>query len=316
MKETVLTVSGHSSNSRRRSNPSPRMVQYPPSSDLPQYSAPVPSQDDNDTDNDFDTQMSLANTALNSGRGRDKSSSHPFRSLTPKRIAIIATVLLLIVWLFGKGTGSRSGYGFNSGSNDLEQLDGDDATGDEILTPISEEEAESDEVENIPLDRIPDDSPQKQSGKVGSGKCTPPPGKKPLTYALMIDAGSTGSRLHLYTFSHCDPDPNALPKLESEGFFMTKPGLSSYDGRPEEAAESLRVLMDEAIIGVPKNERGCTPVAVKATAGLRLLGQQKSDEILDEVERWLKEEWPFSVVQDGVVVMEGRDEGVPRLYPH
>ena len=42
---------------------------------------------------------------------------------------------------------------------------------------------------------------------------------------------------------------------------------------------------------------------------MRLLGQKQSQEILDEIERWLKEEWPFSVVKDGVVVMDGRDEG-------
>ncbi|PRQ71690.1 Nucleoside phosphatase GDA1/CD39 [Rhodotorula toruloides] len=126
----------------------------------------------------------------------------------------------------------------------------------------------------------------------------------------MIDAGSTGSRIHVYTFSHCDPDPKALPKLENEGFFMTKPGLSSYAGKPREAAESLRGLMEHAIEGVPEAERSCTPIAVKATAGLRLLGARQSQEILDEVERWLKEDWPFAVVKDGVVVMDGRDEGV------
>ena len=82
----------------------------------------------------------------------------------------------------------------------------------------------------------------------------------------MIDAGSTGSRLHLYTFSHCDPvEPAALPALEDEGFFTTKPGLSDYRGRPKDAAESLRGLMEHAIEGNPKSERGCTPIAVKAT---------------------------------------------------
>ncbi|KWU43500.1 nucleoside phosphatase GDA1/CD39, partial [Rhodotorula sp. JG-1b] len=142
--------------------------------------------------------------------------------------------------------------------------------------------------------------------------CTPPPGQKATSYAIMIDAGSTGSRLHLYTFSHCDPDPKALPKLEDELFVTTKPGqgLSSFKGDPTAAAESLRDMMQRAVDAVPESERGCTPLAVKATAGLRLLGPKQSQEILDEVERWLKIEWPFPVVEDGVVIMDGRDEGV------
>lgn len=62
---------------------------------------------------------------------------------------------------------------------------------------------------------------------------------------------------------------------------------------------------------IPKKERSCTPVAVKATAGLRMLGKQDSQDILDEVKSWLESEWPFSVVKDdGVVIMDGSDEGV------
>ena len=52
---------------------------------------------------------------------------------------------------------------------------------------------------------------------------------------------------------------------------MTQPGLSSFAGNPEGAARSLDVLLDEAVRVVPKAMDACTPVAVKATPGLRLL---------------------------------------------
>lgn len=70
--------------------------------------------------------------------------------------------------------------------------------------------------------------------------------------------------------------------------------------------------MEEAVKGVPESEHHCTPIAVKATAGLRLLGARDSEAILREVRRWLETEWPFTVVPgvEGVGVMEGRDEGV------
>ena len=147
------------------------------------------------------------------------------------------------------------------------------------------------------------------------GKCILPEGSPEISYALMIDAGSTGSRIHVYKFSNCLPEGTQagdkhLPELKDEIFLAIQPGLSSFKGKPKEAAESLRKLMDEAMKGVPESERSCTPIAVKATAGLRLLGAAQSQEILDYVEKWLRDEWPFHVVDNGVTIMDGKDEGV------
>lgn len=152
-----------------------------------------------------------------------------------------------------------------------------------------------------------------------SATCRLAPGKQETQYALMIDAGSTGSRMHVYTFSNClssgiaidsQAAKDALPTLRDELFYPVTPGLSSYKGNPKAAAESLTKLMEEAVRAVPKSEHACTPVAVKATAGLRLLGAKESQAILDEVESWLHSRWPFHVVDNGVVIMDGSDEGV------
>jgi guanosine-diphosphatase len=127
-----------------------------------------------------------------------------------------------------------------------------------------------------------------------------------VQWALMIDAGSTGSRIHIYKFHNCNP----APEYEYEVFKMTQPGLSSFSGNPDGAAQSLDALMDEAVATVPEKLRKCTPVAVKATAGLRLLGPEQSTEILQAVRGRLEAKYPFPVVKkDGVVIMEGKDEG-------
>lgn len=111
--------------------------------------------------------------------------------------------------------------------------------------------------------------------------------------------------------ANLDPDATPLPTLKDERFHQLRPGLSSFKGMPQAAAESLRPLLEEAMKVIPENERSCTPIALKATAGLRLLGAQDSQDILDAVRVWLDTEWPFSVVQqDGVVIMDGKDEGV------
>jgi guanosine-diphosphatase len=161
-----------------------------------------------------------------------------------------------------------------------------------------------------------------KGGNTASGdakaECTKSYSKdKPLIqYALMIDAGSTGSRIHVYKFNNCGPSP----ELENEVFEQTAKkegkggsGLSSYDGDAEGAAKSLDVLMDVALKEVPAEYQGCTPVAVKATAGLRKLGKEKSDNTLAAVRRRLETVYPFPVVSEakkGVEVMPGEMEGV------
>lgn len=130
----------------------------------------------------------------------------------------------------------------------------------------------------------------------------------------MIDAGSTGSRIHVYRFNNCGP----TPELELEEFAMTEvkqggSGLSSYDTDAEGAAKSLDPLMDVALKTVPKDYQKCTPVAVKATAGLRLLGDEKSASILEAVRNRLESQYPFPVLsreKNGVAIMDGSDEGV------
>ncbi|TFK68953.1 nucleoside phosphatase GDA1/CD39 [Pluteus cervinus] len=123
----------------------------------------------------------------------------------------------------------------------------------------------------------------------------------------MVDAGSTGSRIHIYKFNNCGPSPS----YEYEVFKMIQPGLSAFAGDPTGAARSLDALFDEAVRVIPKDQQGCTPVAVKATAGLRLLPGSQSADILEEVEKRIKQQYMFQLPEkDGVVVMDGKDEGV------
>ena len=123
----------------------------------------------------------------------------------------------------------------------------------------------------------------------------------------MIDAGSTGSRIHIYKFNNCGPSA----AYEYEVFRHREPGLSHYKSSPQQAAESLDELMDEAVRVVPKSLWKCTPVAVRATAGLRLLGEKESKDILDTVANRLREKYEFHLrSNEDVAILDGKDEGV------
>ncbi|EDO14780.1 hypothetical protein Kpol_370p8 [Vanderwaltozyma polyspora DSM 70294] len=134
------------------------------------------------------------------------------------------------------------------------------------------------------------------------GKCG-----KEHQFVIMIDAGSSGSRIHIYEFDICSQPP----VLIKEVFEALKPGLSSFDADTEGAAMSLDPLLGKALAVIPDAAKKCTPVSVKATAGLRLLGEEKSQNILDAIRLRLTEKYPFPIVQNnGISIMGGDEEGV------
>jgi hypothetical protein len=97
-----------------------------------------------------------------------------------------------------------------------------------------------------------------------------------FVYNIVLDAGSTGSRIHVFKFEKAGGEL----KLISDTFEQLKPGLSSFRDEPQKAAESLRPLLEVALGAVPKGQQARTGVSLRATAGLRLLPGGKADDIL------------------------------------
>ncbi|KAL2082155.1 hypothetical protein ACEWY4_021973 [Coilia grayii] len=128
-----------------------------------------------------------------------------------------------------------------------------------------------------------------------------------IFYGVMFDAGSTGTRIHIYTFILSDQDE--LPMLDNEMFHSVKPGLSAFADAPEIAGETVRQLLRVAKKTVPRLEWKRTPVVLRATAGLRLLPPKKAQALLDEVQDAFDES-PFLVPKDSVTIMNGANEGI------
>ncbi|XP_004296098.1 PREDICTED: apyrase 2-like [Fragaria vesca subsp. vesca] len=122
------------------------------------------------------------------------------------------------------------------------------------------------------------------------------------SYAVIFDAGSSGSRVHIFCFDH---NLNLLPiGKDLELFLQTKPSLSSYASNPRSATLSLSDLFHKAEAAVPKDLCPFTPVRVGATAGLRVLGVDASNRILQAVRDLLKQSSSLSSQPDAVTVID------------
>jgi Golgi nucleoside diphosphatase len=108
-------------------------------------------------------------------------------------------------------------------------------------------------------------------------------------YAVVIDAGSSGSRAYLYYWPPHSGDRSTLlaiqPMRNGSGILFPErpgnagsplyktitPGLSSTAEDPAKAAEYFFPLLDFALANIPANKISETPLYILATAGMRLL---------------------------------------------
>ncbi|GAB0095889.1 ectonucleoside triphosphate diphosphohydrolase 5 [Sergentomyia squamirostris] len=126
-------------------------------------------------------------------------------------------------------------------------------------------------------------------------------------FAVILDAGSTGSRVLAYEFHRGYLDGRLV--LDSELFKQLKPGLSAFADKPHEGAQQIEKLLQEAKNVIPKAYWAATPVVLKATAGLRLLDPAKADGLLVAVRKMFAKSG-FLIEANAVEIMEGVDEGI------
>ena len=130
-----------------------------------------------------------------------------------------------------------------------------------------------------------------------------------LNYGLVFDAGSSGTRIHVYTWRTGGGGSKDAFDLVSDDILKIKPGLSAYKDSPGDAGASLRPLLEYARTKIPAEELLRTPTFLMATAGLRLVGEEPKNAILrsvcDELLRsgvLFKCEW--------ATLLDGHDEGL------
>ncbi|XP_054801654.1 nucleoside-triphosphatase-like [Prosopis cineraria] len=128
------------------------------------------------------------------------------------------------------------------------------------------------------------------------------------SYAVILDSGSTGTRLHVF---HFNQSLNLLYIGDDfEYYYKVTPGLSSYSSNPEEAAESVMPLLTKAESVIPEESRSVTPLRLGATAGLRSLDTNTSELILQAVRDVVKSNTSFELESDdAIAILSGNQEG-------
>jgi hypothetical protein len=112
-------------------------------------------------------------------------------------------------------------------------------------------------------------------------------------YSIVVDAGSSGSRLHLYQYDA----GKSTPVIQEVFTESTKPGLSAFEKNPQDAGASLKKLFDDATQQLKDKQINPHDVKVNvmATAGMRLLPDDKQQAIYANITDFLQQHYSFSV---------------------
>ncbi|CAH6953856.1 ectonucleoside triphosphate diphosphohydrolase 7 [Phodopus roborovskii] len=138
-----------------------------------------------------------------------------------------------------------------------------------------------------------------------------------LNYGLVVDCGSSGSRIFVYFWPRHNGNPHDLLDIKQMRdrnsqpvVKKIKPGISAMADTPEHASDYLRPLLSFAASHVPVKKHRETPLYILCTAGMRLLPERQQLAILADLVKDLPLEFDFLFSQSQAEVISGKQEGV------
>lgn len=115
----------------------------------------------------------------------------------------------------------------------------------------------------------------------------------------VVDAGSTGSRLHIYSY---DTDKSQTPVNITEKWSKkVKPGFASLDANQKTVDTYLTNLFTDA----PDKSM---PVYFYATAGMRLLPQPQQQHLYTNLQNWFQSQSQWQLIRSKTIT--GKEEGL------
>lgn len=131
-------------------------------------------------------------------------------------------------------------------------------------------------------------------------------------YGIMVDAGSSGTRAHIYKWEATKGIPNVQPAPNSSAGWVQKVKLRLADANSDVrvVATIFDPIIKFAASRIPVQFIGKTRLFVYATAGLRLLSDIDQQRVMAATFEHLARNSPFKVKPRYVRVIDGIEEGV------
>ncbi|KAG5983296.1 hypothetical protein E4U55_000323 [Claviceps digitariae] len=140
-------------------------------------------------------------------------------------------------------------------------------------------------------------------------------------YGVILDAGSSGTRIYVYKWKHpiaasenlSPVDLRKLPNVKLKKSKKIHPGIATFADDPTLVGrDHLQPLIDAALDEIPSHKIKATPIYLMATAGVRFLSQSRQLSLLRQVCAYLKANTNFhlSSCKEQVQVIAGETEGI------
>ncbi|XP_036389097.1 ectonucleoside triphosphate diphosphohydrolase 7-like [Megalops cyprinoides] len=138
-----------------------------------------------------------------------------------------------------------------------------------------------------------------------------------LNYGIVVDCGSSGSRVFVYYWPPHNGNPHTLLDIRqmraqdrTPVVKKIKPGISTLALTPDRASDYLQPLLSFAAAHIPKRKHKETPLYILCTAGMRLLPESQQVAILEDLVTDVPVEFDFLFSSSHAEVISGKQEGV------
>ncbi|XP_068166685.1 ectonucleoside triphosphate diphosphohydrolase 4 isoform X1 [Antennarius striatus] len=138
-----------------------------------------------------------------------------------------------------------------------------------------------------------------------------------LNYGLVVDCGSSGSRIFVYCWPRHNGNPHELLDIQQMRdqnrkpvVMKIKPGISELAKTPEKASDYIYPLLSFAAEHIPKHKHQETPLYILCTAGMRILPESQQEALLEDLRTDIPVHFNFLFSDSHVEVISGKQEGV------
>ncbi|KAM4756141.1 LOW QUALITY PROTEIN: ectonucleoside triphosphate diphosphohydrolase 4 [Cyanocitta cristata] len=138
-----------------------------------------------------------------------------------------------------------------------------------------------------------------------------------LNYGIVVDCGSSGSRIFVYCWPRHNGNPHELLDIQQMRdsnrrpvVMKIKPGISEFASSPDKVSDYISPLLSFAAEHVPRSKHKETPLYILCTAGMRILPESQQKAILEDLLTDIPVHFDFLFSDSHAEVISGKQEGV------